>query len=146
MALIRALMAHDDPQTYEQIFVNIDDDEVVIVSGEHDNEFVPGGGGTPVDGWSGLDEEGSVQRGEEHRFETPVLPAGNYKFAITGDADADLYVRLGNAPNEDVFDCRPFRTGSNEECVVTVPAPAPAHIMVRGWDPLSEYQLVGQKL
>ena len=144
MALIRGLLARDEPQTYEQIFVNIDADEVVIVSGEHDNEFVPGDGGEPTDNWEGLRESGTVAAGEEHRFETPVLPAGVYTFELSGDNDADLYVRLGQEPTDTFYDCRPFRVGSSERCVVEVPAPAAVHVMVRGWAPSSNYSVEAQ--
>lgn len=143
MALIRAMLERDEPKTYEQIFENIDDDEVVIVSGEHDNEFVPGDGGDPVDVFVGLEEQGTVAAGEEHRFTTDVLPPGVYTFELSGDGDADLYVRLGQEPTSDIYDCRPFRAGSSERCAVEVPAPAAIHVMVRGWDPSSNYALKG---
>ncbi len=143
MALIRAMLNRSEPATYEQIFAQIDADEVVIVSGEHDNEFTPGDGGVPVDVWQGLQESGRVTAGEEHRFVTPVLPAGAYTFILSGDNDADLYVRLGAEPTDAVYDCRPFRAGSAERCVVEVPGPAAIHVMVRGWDPSSNYSLKG---
>ncbi|RLB52020.1 MAG: hypothetical protein DRJ42_15755 [Deltaproteobacteria bacterium] len=44
MALIRGLADDQNPHTYEQIFADISDYQVVLVSGEHDNTFVPGGG------------------------------------------------------------------------------------------------------
>lgn len=145
MALVRGLLARDEPRTYEKIFGDIDRAEVVIVSGEHDNEFVPGGGGDePVDTWTGLTEAGTVRAGEEHRYATPVLPAGTYTFVLSGDNDADLYVRLGEEPTTEVYDCRPFRAGSAERCVVELPAAAPIHVMVRGWDPSSNYAVEGR--
>ncbi len=145
MALIRALLEADEPRTYEQIFADIDDDEVVIVSGEHDNVFVPGGAGTdPVDSWGGLVESGVVEAGQENRYATPTLPAGTYKFEIAGDGDADLYVRIGEEPTESLYDCRPFRNGSAESCVVELPAATTVHVMVRGWDPSSVYELIGE--
>src|SRR5690606_6008874 len=61
MALVEGLMQHDAPVTYEQMFRNIDAAEVVLVSGEQDNTFVPGGGDEPVDGWDGLAEAGAVE-------------------------------------------------------------------------------------
>lgn len=141
MALIRALLDRDQPKTYEQIFEAIDAREVVIVSGEHDNEFVPGGGGEPDVAWEGLSVSGEVAAGEEHRYETPVLPAGTYTFALGGTGDADLYVSLGQEPTESHYDCRPFRVGSAETCVVEVSSPAPVHVMVRGWAAASAYSL-----
>ncbi|HET6613647.1 MAG TPA: PPC domain-containing protein [Kofleriaceae bacterium] len=146
MALVRGLTNIADPQTYEQIFRNIDSSQVVLVSGEQDNEFVPGSGDDDDNGddsWTGLDESGTVAADEEHRFVTPTLAAGSYTFSITGTNDSDLYVRIGQEPTTSSFDCRPFRTGSNETCVVDLPAASVVHVMVRGWAQSSDYELVG---
>lgn len=144
MSLVRGLIRYDEPQTYEQIFRNIDRSQVVLVSGEEDNEYVPGGGGDAVDRWDGLDENGVVARDAETRFETPTLPAGTYTFELTGTEDADLYVRIGNQPTTALFDCRPYKTGSNERCQVELDAPNVVHVMVRGWASSSEWELVGR--
>jgi hypothetical protein len=145
MAIFRGLLRHDDPLTYEQIFASIDSRQVVLVSGEEDNEFVPGGGGTP-EPWEGLEAAGTVTRNQEVRFETPTLAAGTYRFELDGDADADLYVRIGNAPTAQSFDCRPFLTGSREACEVALTTPAPIHVMVRGWANFSNWTLSGRGL
>lgn len=42
MALVRGLMSYEEPMTYEEMFQNIDSSQVVLVSGEQDNEFEPG--------------------------------------------------------------------------------------------------------
>ena len=144
LALVRGLMKFDDPQTYEQIFKNIDRSEVVLVSGEQDNTFTPGGqGGGGVD-WDGMSEAGDVAQNEEARFSTPVLRPGRYVFDLTGTQDADLYVRIGKAPTLESFDCRPFKSGSTETCVVNLSTDAPIHIMVRGFAPSSDYELEGR--
>ncbi len=103
------------------------------------------GGGAPPPAWGGLSESGTVTRNQETRFATPELPAGNYRFALTGDADADLYVRSGTAPSTTQFDCRPYASGSAENCSVTLSAPAVVHVMVRGYAASSTYQLVGNR-
>ncbi len=41
-ALIKGLLGYDHPKTYEEIFANVDDNEVVLVTGEEDNVFQPG--------------------------------------------------------------------------------------------------------
>jgi hypothetical protein len=146
MALVRGLMARDNPQTYEQMFRFIDRAEVVLVSGEQDNTFVPGGGGGEPEAWDGFFDAGRLARGEELRFETPVLAAGRYLFDLTGTGDADLYVRVGLAPNTTDFDCRPFRSGSTESCEIELPAPAPIHVMVRGFSSDSEFEVEGAPL
>lgn len=90
---------------------------------------VPDSGPPP---WTGLDATGSLARGEERRFATPVLPPGTYGFAITGTGDADLYVRRDAAPTTLAYHCRPFRSGSDESCAVTLTTPGEVHVMVRG--------------
>ncbi len=42
MAMIRALLDRDNPQTYQEIFTQIDPAEIVLVTGEHDNVYEPG--------------------------------------------------------------------------------------------------------
>jgi len=147
MALVGGLMDYDEPKTYEQMFMNIDASEVVLVSGEQDNEYYPGfgdddGDDDPVDdGWQGFEESGTVARGEEHHFATPTLSPGTYLFAISGSGDADLYVRTGMAPTVDAWECRPYRSGSDEICEVELTAEAPVHVMVRGYASNSSYTL-----
>ena len=51
-----------------------------------------------------------------------VEPGQKIKIAMTGDRDADLYVRFKYRPTKNRFDCRPFRADSNEECEMVVPA------------------------
>jgi len=146
MALVRGLIAYDSPKTYEQIFAGIDRSQVVLVSGEQDNEYLPGGGGgdEPTDDWAGLTADGTVASDQEQRWETPRLPAGEYEFELDGTNDADLYVRIGLAPNTQDFDCRPYKTGSKELCVATLSAPSTIHVMVRGWASSSTFTLVGR--
>lgn len=147
MALINGLLSYDDPKTYESMFRNIDSAEVVLVSGEQDNEYVPGFGENPtdpIDAWAGLDESGTVVADEEHRFETPVLAAGTYEFELTGTQDADLYIRVGQEPSTRNFDCRPYLNGSNENCTVEITTPTNVHVMVRGWNASSDYTLTAK--
>jgi len=103
-----------------------------------------GGGGQPV-AWEGLEDGGNVARNQEVRFETPTLESGRYVFELTGTNDADLYVRVGSQPTFELFDCRPFKSGSRETCAVNITTPAAVHIMVRGWATSSDWQLVGAK-
>ena len=116
-----------------------------MVTGEQDNAFTPGGGGQPMP-WAGLSENGSVAKNASKTFATPVLEAGTYQFAMTGTGDADLYVRIGSAPTTRTYDCRPYKTGSNETCSVTLAQPAPIHVMVRGYSSTtSKFELRGKK-
>ena len=144
-ALITGLMTA--PKSYEEIFASIDTSQVVLVTGEEDNVFRPGmpiGPGGGGDAWAGLNENGSVAQSVETRYQTPELPAGAYTFAMTGTGDADLYVRRGAAPTTASWDCRPYRNDSNETCTVTLDAPAPIYVMVRGYAAASTFTLVGK--
>ena len=134
MALINGLLATDAPRTYERIFRDIDRSQIVLVTGEQDNVYQPGGGGGGGgETWTGLTAPFSVARSAEQRWTTPVLKAGTYTFDITGTGDADLYVRIGTAPTTRTYDCRPYRSGSTETCEVSLTAPATVHVMVRGY-------------
>jgi len=144
MAMFRGLLGHGSPKTYEQIFREVSSSQVILVTGEHDNSFTPGGGGTPTE-WDGLEAAGSVAKGATEKYQTPTLAAGTYAFEMTGTKDADLYVRIGSAPTTSSYDCRPYKSGSNESCEVTLAQPAPIHVMVRGYaSGTSTFELVGR--
>lgn len=149
LALMRGLLAYDAPRTYETIFNSISSSQVVLVSGEEDNVYVPGHDDDepppPPADWTGMSESGLVAKAAEQRHSTPALAAGTYLFTLTGDGDADLYVRVGTAPTTTLYDCRPYKTGSSEACKVELSTTAPIHVMVRGWAASSTYQLVGAK-
>jgi hypothetical protein len=143
MAVFRGLVASD--KTYEQIFTNIDDSQLVMVTGEQDNVFTPGGGGQP-EAWAGIDDSGSVAHGATKTWTTPTLDAGTYKFDMTGTGDADLYVKIGGTPTTSSYDCRPYKTGSNESCTVNLAQPATIGVMVRGYaSSTSTFTLEGGK-
>jgi len=146
MAMFRGLLSYGDPKTYEQIFRNVDSSQIVLVVGEQDNAFTPGGGGDPQD-WAGLTDHGSLKRGETKSWSTPTVAAGTYQFSITGSGDADLYVKIGSAPTQTSFDCRPYKTGSNETCQVTLAQPSTINVMVRGYQQdASNFDITGKKL
>jgi hypothetical protein len=144
---IRSLMNVAAPLTYEQIFRQIDSSQVIVVSGEQDNVFVPGGGGGGEGeaNWAGMTKSGTVTHNQEVRFTTPKLAKGSYAFKMTGTSDADLYVRIGTEPTAQLYDCRPFLSGTNETCNVQLDTAAPIQVMVRGWNPTSNFKVVGSK-
>jgi len=52
----------------------------------------------------------------------------------TNPGDPDLYVRFGQNPETDAYDCRPYLTGAEETCSLDVPTNATAaHVGVRGY-------------
>ncbi len=103
-----------------------------------------GGGGGGGDEWEGLSENGTVARDEERHFATGEVPAGRYRFTMSGTGDADLYVRNGSAPTEADWDCRPYSSGSEEVCTATLEAPGEVHVMVRGYATTSDFSLTGE--
>lgn len=148
LAIFTALLAFDKPKTFEQIFAGIDRSQVVLVSGEQDNVYYPGyTGGDPEqpEPWSGLNESGTVAKNANINYSTPVLEPGKYLFKLSGTGDADLYVRVGEAPTTSLYDCRPYRWGSKESCSVEITTPTKVFVMVRGWDPSSDFSLVGSR-
>lgn len=145
MSMFRGFLSYDNPMTYEQIFRTVDSSQIVLVVGEQDNVFTPGGGGTPAS-WGGINDRNiTVKKGDIKRYTTPTLAAGTYQFDMTGTSDADLYVRIGKEPTASTFDCRPYKTGSNESCKVTLAQPAPIYVQVRGYATTSTVDLVGKK-
>ncbi len=145
IAMFRGLAAFDAPKTYEQIFANVDRSQVVLVTGEQDNTFTPGGGGQP-EAWAGLTGAGTVKKSATQKFSTPTLAAGTYSFELTGTSDADLYVRVGSEPTTATYDCRPYKSGSNETCEVKLNAPAKIFVNVRGYATTSTFELAGRKI
>jgi len=147
MAMINGLLSWNEPRTYERMFKDIDSHQIVLVTGEQDNVYVPGyvegENPPPPAGWEGMSESGAVTKGQEVRWETPSLAAGTYTFNMTGTGDADLYVRVGTAPTTTLYDCRPYKAGSKENCSVAISTPAPVHVMVRGWANSSTFELKG---
>jgi hypothetical protein len=144
MAMFKGLMSYSAPKTYEQIFAGVDRSQVVLVTGEQDNVYVPGGGGQPQ-AWAGISAQGAVKKGEIKKFPTPTLDAGTYTFTMTGTNDADLYVRIGSEPTASTYDCRPYKSGSNETCEVSLPRAAKIYVQVRGFATTSNFELVGKK-
>ncbi len=133
LALVRGLSKFQTPMTYEQIFKNVDRSQVVVVTGEQDNVFTPGG-----TTFKGLRESGAVTRNQELKYQTMVAPAGTYSVRLAHDpalpgGDADLYVKVGAQPTRTSYDCRPYIGGSAEECRVTLTAPATIFISVFGY-------------
>ena len=102
----------------------------------------PGGGGNPppppppVGGTpKTASASGSVGANKNVNYNPITVLAGTeFKVAMTGTGDPDLYVKFGSAPTTASYSCRPYLEGPNETCTVTVPAgQSAAYIMVRGF-------------
>jgi hypothetical protein len=66
---------------------------------------------------------------------------GTFTIKLSGTGDADLYVRKGEAPTKDTYDCRPYGGTAQEECKVTLAAGETVHYMVVGYAETSSVQL-----
>ena len=149
-ALMQGMLSYQAPKTYDQIFANIDRSEVVLVTGEEDNVFKPGmpigggGGGGGGAAFTPFEEAGTLAKGIEKASSFDV-PAGTYTVELSGDGDADLYVKKGTAPTQRSFDCRPYANGSKEKCTVTFQEAGKLNVMVRGYAASSNYKMKGSK-
>ncbi len=70
------------------------------------------------------------------RFDVPHLTAGTLEILLDSlTADADLYVRYGEKPTRDAFDCRPLLGGIQEEfCQFANPQPGTWWIGINNWE------------
>ncbi len=150
IALIKGLTNTDKPQTYQEIFKNIDSSQVVVVTGEEDNVFTPQG---VVSKWE-MNEQGSVARGEALDYSLGTLKAGSYTINLREDqaspgGDADMYIRFGQKPTESEWDFRPWLDGSNEEVSFTLTQDTKVFIMVLGYESAAQenaaFTLAGRK-
>ena len=90
--------------------------------------------GVPVTGLSGA-------KNQELSY-TVTVPAGSSLTIATsgGSGDADLYVKKGSAPTTSSYNCRPYKTGSNESCSFSG-ASGTYYIKVRGYAAFSGVSL-----
>ncbi|HEX5059777.1 MAG TPA: pre-peptidase C-terminal domain-containing protein [Kofleriaceae bacterium] len=98
----------------------------------------PNGGTTgPV---RNLTETGAVVKSAWKQY-GPYNVAGGTTFTVsmTGDNDADLYVRKGAAPTSASYDCRPYRSGSEEQCSIV--GPGTVYVAVNGYAAASNFSL-----
>lgn len=135
LAMIEGLRSVDAPKTYQEIFENIDRSQIVVVTGEEDNAFTPGG----VEQKWEFNDGGTVAKGAEDAYSLGTLQPGSYLISIHEDqaapgGDADLYVRLGSKPTDTAYDFRPWLDGSNEEVRFTLTEPTKVFAMVRGYE------------
>ncbi len=77
---------------------------------------------------------------------TMVVPAGSTNLTFTssgGTGDADMYVKLGSAPTDTVYDCRPYRSGNAESCTFAAPAAGTYYVRLKAYSAFSGVSLVG---
>lgn len=78
-----------------------------------------------------------------YTFEVPA-GATNIKVDMSGGTgDADLYVKLGSAPTDSVYDCRPFAGGNNESCPMTGTTGGTYYVRTKAYSTFSGVTLTG---
>lgn len=84
--------------------------------------------------------------GEADSFQVIPLeiPAGTKTLSIAisgGTGDPDLYVRRGEQPDFEAFDCRPWIDGSDEKCDFTDPQSGTWYIGLHAWTAFADTKL-----
>lgn len=134
MALIKALANPAAPKSYGAIFREIAAVQVVVATGEEDNVFTP----SRVIPKPVFQTTGAVNDNEAVSYQTEILPAGRYTFAMTPDGaapggDADLFVRVGSAPTAtSTYKCQSYVYNSNERCSINLTSPARVFMIGKG--------------
>lgn len=59
-----------------------------------------------------------------------------------GTGDADLYVKVGTEPTKNNYDCRPYISGNNENCTLSVNSPDSVFVTLIGYTDFSDVELV----
>jgi len=135
MALISALANPAAPKSYGAIFRSVSTAQVVVATGEEDNVFSPA---RRINDQGAFHASGAVLDEQSVTYQTDVLPAGKYVFAMTPEGaspggDADLFLRVGAAPTAtSTYKCRSYIYNSNERCAVTLTTAARVQMIAKG--------------
>lgn len=94
-------------------------------------ESIAGPGGS-TGGSQVLKEETATVAANEWKHFGPFSDVGGgFSVVMSGDGDADLYVRTGAQPTTTAYDCRPYGGDSNESC--TPAGTGPWYVSVHGY-------------
>ena len=87
---------------------------------------------TPLN--NGLVVRSNLLRNQNHYYQVSV-PIGASRLAIqtTGNGNVDLFVRYGNQPLANGFNCRGINNSSSEQCVFSYPTAGDWHVMIVGF-------------
>jgi hypothetical protein len=93
---------------------------------------------------NGINDNGLIGQGEEDHYYIDIPNNQSYLFVeLTGNSDADLYVRYGSPPTIALWDCRPYTAdSSNENCSFSNPDSGRWYIMVRGYAGTVDYEIM----
>ncbi|CTP85850.1 Extracellular protease [Xanthomonas translucens pv. phlei] len=102
-----------------------------------------GGGSTPPSGntlQDGVPVSGlGASTGGELNY-TVTVPSGSSSLSVSisgGSGDADLYVRLGSAPTDSSYGCRPYLNGNNETCTFNSPSAGTYYVRLKAYSTFS---------
>lgn len=90
------------------------------------------------------DISGSANSTQYFRVEVPVSTSSLAIRMNVGIGDADLYVKQGQKPSVDSFDCRPYASSGDEECIFDTPTSGDWFIMVRGHESYKNVRLIAE--
>ncbi len=93
---------------------------------------------------NGIHDSDTVDPLEEDLYYINIPAGQGYLLVeVTGNPDADLYVRYGSPPTLAQWDCRPFTAdSSNEMCSLSNPDSGTWYIMVRGYADTVDYDII----
>lgn len=87
-----------------------------------------------------VNDSGAIAKGAwKHYGPYNVASGANLTAVLSGDGDADLYVRKGAAPTAASYDCRPYQDGTSEQC--TIVGPATVYVGVNGYATTSNFSI-----
>ena len=82
---------------------------------------------------------------EEHFYMDVPEGARDLRFDISGGSgDADLYVRYGDEPTTNSYECRPYIGGNNETCEISNVRTGQYYVMLRAYSSYANVSLVGR--
>ena len=84
-------------------------------------------------------ESGSIAKSEWKHYGPFLAVSGEFKAAMTGSGDADIYVRKGAQPTDSDYDCRPYDSHTDETC--TLDGPGEFYVSINGWADNSDFSL-----
>jgi len=97
-------------------------------------------GGGSSDGLKSFSDAGAIAKNAWKNYGPfEVATSGKITVTLSGDNDADLYVRKGTAPTASTYDCRPYKNGSDEAC--TLVGGGTYYVGVRGYAANSNFSV-----
>ncbi|AQS36771.1 vibriolysin [Shewanella psychrophila] len=92
---------------------------------------------------TGVQVSGNTGNKAYYTLEVGAQPT-DLSFAITGGTgDADLYVKFGEVPSSDNYDCRPYESGNEETCSIDSAQEGTYWVMLHAWEAFDGVSLTG---